>query len=657
MESQQKTLNKLQLLTIIPGIIIFSIFMIFIIDTYKNLDELNELSHNVIKIKNSATLINELQRERGISSGYIGSQGGIFKNSLKEQRLKTDKAYQTFLDLIKKNRVNSIDDFNTLTQMRGKIDTLNFSVVNSFNSYTYLISQIQNNFLNISTLLHDSYIKNIFQAFINLSLMKESLGELRGGLSGVLSQKEYTSELSYITTCAKGTYDISEQRFYITATTNFLNEYQNILESENYHNIHSIISKYTANNIQDNNFEDPKMWYQKSTDIINKLYTLEKSYIVKIDKYAQEEYHDEIVKTIVTLLLFIVVTILNIWLSLKIKRNIKRNIKILHEYKNAVDRSSIVSKTNKKGIVTYVNEEFCAISGYTREELIGRPHNIVRHSDMSKSAFKDMWKTILAKKSWSGIVTNRKKDGSSYTVEATISPILNSDGEIEEFIAIRNDITDILNLHKEIEHTQSDLIFRMGEIGETRSKETGHHVKRVAKYSELLAKYYGLADEEIEYLVSASPMHDIGKVGIPDAILHKAGKLTKTEWSIMKTHANIGYELFKDSDKPLLKTASIIAYQHHEKYDGSGYPRGLSGNGIHIYGRITAVADVFDALGSDRCYKKAWEDEKIFALLKEERGKHFDPQLIDIFFEHLEQFLAVRDYFSDKSSAMKAEEE
>ncbi len=148
-------------------------------------------------------------------------------------------------------------------------------------------------------------------------------------------------------------------------------------------------------------------------------------------------------------------------------------------------------------------------------------------------------------------------------------------------------------------------------------------------------------------------MHDIGKVGVPDSILNKPGKLTQDEWIIMQKHTDLGYEIFKNSQRTLLKTAAIIAHEHHEKYDGTGYPRGLSGEDIHIYGRITAVADVFDALGSERCYKKAWPDEKIFALLREERGKHFDPKLIDIFFEHLDEFLEVRDKYSDVSSFMK----
>jgi len=208
-------------------------------------------------------------------------------------------------------------------------------------------------------------------------------------------------------------------------------------------------------------------------------------------------------------------------------------------------------------------------------------------------------------------------------------------------------LQEINSLNQEIEATQKEVVFKMGAIGESRSKETGNHVKRVAQYSELLALYYGLEKNEAELLKLASPMHDIGKVAIADAILNKPGRFDATERAIMETHAKLGYELLKDSQRPLLKMASIIAHEHHEKWDGSGYPQGKKAEDIHIYGRITALADVFDALGSDRCYKKAWDDEKIFKLFKEEKGKHFDPKLIDIFFEHLDEFLKIRETFKD----------
>ncbi len=214
-------------------------------------------------------------------------------------------------------------------------------------------------------------------------------------------------------------------------------------------------------------------------------------------------------------------------------------------------------------------------------------------------------------------------------------------------LAYFNDVTELVKLNLEIEDTQREVIYAMGEIGETRSKETGNHVKRVAEYSKLLALLYGLSKDEAEKLKMASPMHDIGKVGIPDAILNAPRKLTTDEWIVMQTHAELGYNMLKHSNKPILQAAAIVANEHHEKYDGSGYPNGLKEDSIHIYGRITAVADVFDALGSSRVYKEAWELERILELFKNESAKHFDPELVKLFIDNLDEFLEIRDKFKD----------
>lgn len=202
-------------------------------------------------------------------------------------------------------------------------------------------------------------------------------------------------------------------------------------------------------------------------------------------------------------------------------------------------------------------------------------------------------------------------------------------------------------LTKEIDDTQREVVFTMGAIGESRSKETGNHVKRVAEYSEILGLAYGMSKEEAQMLKQASPMHDIGKIAIPDAVLKKPGRFNEEEREIMNTHAELGFNMIKNSDRPLLKAASIVAYEHHEKWNGKGYPRGIAGEEIHIYGRITAIADVFDALGSDRVYKKAWDDERIFKLFREEHGEHFDPNLVDLFFENIDRIMEVRDKFQD----------
>ncbi|MEA3513745.1 MAG: response regulator [Campylobacterota bacterium] len=212
---------------------------------------------------------------------------------------------------------------------------------------------------------------------------------------------------------------------------------------------------------------------------------------------------------------------------------------------------------------------------------------------------------------------------------------------------VKEKTKELHDINKELEETQREVIFTMGAIGERRSKETGFHVTRVALYSELLAKYYGLEDKEVQMLKEASPMHDIGKVAIPDSILNKPARFTAEEFEHMKQHSMLGYEMLQHSTRPLLKMAAIVASQHHEKWDGTGYPKGTKGEDIHIYGRITALADVFDALGSHRIYKESWSDEKIFNLFKEEKGKHFDPKLIDIFFDNLDDFLEIRDSLVD----------
>jgi len=218
----------------------------------------------------------------------------------------------------------------------------------------------------------------------------------------------------------------------------------------------------------------------------------------------------------------------------------------------------------------------------------------------------------------------------------------------KEYDTLQDKLEEVKTLNKEIIDNQREAVFQMGVIGETRSKETANHVIRVAEYSHILALAYGLDEEEAETLRQASPLHDIGKVGIPDAILNKPGHFNDEEREIMNAHAKMGYDMFINLSGPIYQAAAHVSHEHHEKYDGSGYPRGLKGEDIHIYGRITAVADVFDALGSDRVYKKAWDDERIFELFKKERGKHFDAKLIDLFFENLDKFKTVRDKFKDE---------
>jgi len=195
---------------------------------------------------------------------------------------------------------------------------------------------------------------------------------------------------------------------------------------------------------------------------------------------------------------------------------------------------------------------------------------------------------------------------------------------------------------KELNETQIEVIMTLSEVAESRSGETGAHIKRVAEYSHLLALLAGLPESEALMIKSAAPLHDIGKIATPDHILLKPGKLSDEEFIIMKEHAEIGYKILADSTKFILMTAAIIAHSHHEKWDGSGYPQNLSGENIPIYGRIIALADVFDALGTERVYKKAWPSEQIRSYILEQSGKHFDPRLANLFLEHFEHFEIIR---------------
>lgn len=200
---------------------------------------------------------------------------------------------------------------------------------------------------------------------------------------------------------------------------------------------------------------------------------------------------------------------------------------------------------------------------------------------------------------------------------------------------------------EELLETRQEVIRRLGRAAEYRDNETGMHIVRMSRTCALLGRTIGLTEEQCDLLLSASPMHDIGKIGIPDRILLKPGKFEEDEWEIMKTHATIGAELLSGHSSELMEMARTIAISHHEKWDGSGYPAGLDGEDIPLSGRIAALADVFDALTSDRPYKKAWSVEAALAYIDENRGKHFDPALVDAFRSVLPEVIAIRERYTD----------
>jgi putative two-component system response regulator len=214
-------------------------------------------------------------------------------------------------------------------------------------------------------------------------------------------------------------------------------------------------------------------------------------------------------------------------------------------------------------------------------------------------------------------------------------------------IALQQALEWLERSEKELRLSREETIQRLAIAAEYRDSSTAQHIKRMSHYCELLARRYGLSPDRCDLIRTASPMHDIGKIGTPDHVLLKPGKFTPEEFKVITQHTEIGYRILAGSDSELLKVAALIAWTHHERYDGTGYPRGLAGEDIPLEGRITAVADNFDALTTQRVYKPAFEFDHAKDLMLRERGKHFDPNLLDIFFSSMDDIQRIYDQFAD----------
>lgn len=224
----------------------------------------------------------------------------------------------------------------------------------------------------------------------------------------------------------------------------------------------------------------------------------------------------------------------------------------------------------------------------------------------------------------------------SRNVLTTIQSILASNKILEHQIEINNKNVEIIE-------TQSEMVMKLGEVVEYKSRETANHTNRVAEMAVIIAEEMGLSEEACELIRFSAPMHDVGKIGIEDKLLNKPGKLTADEYEVIKSHSTIGYELFKSSKRQLLNTCAIVSLHHHERWDGKGYPNGLKGENIHLFGRIVALVDVFDALTHDRVYKSAWRIQEAKAYIIKERGASFDPLVVDAFVKALPRLIHVLD--------------
>jgi len=473
--------------------------------------------------------------------------------------------------------------------------------------------------------------------------------------------------------------------------------------------------------------------------------------------------------------------LLEITAQMQLATEVKRNRKLLEQYKLLVDEKAIVAKVNLQGEIRYVNKQFCLLSGYSEEELLGQHYLFSLVNNGQEATLSDLKTTLLKNKKWQGILKKKSKNGETYIVDVTVVAIVDDNDNIDEFVALMVDMTEVyekferlsLNLQQDLkskahylneyEHaidlgtslcvldmdgtivsvnenfshtlncqadeligqsftdmvldcsdfnervltkvqdqgfssrviriaktpgyertlstvivgihdeagglrslmglsqdisdsvklnqniieTQKELIYVMGEVVENRSQETGMHIRRVAQISELLAEKYGLSNEHAQMIKITSPMHDIGKIGIPDKILHKPGKLSSDEYQTMKEHSNLGYKMLNKLDRPLINMAATIAHEHHEHYDGNGYPLGLKGEKIAIEARIVGLVDVFDALGCERSYKKPWADKQIVDYLISKRGTQFDPELVDLFMHNIDEIISIRNQLQD----------
>jgi len=330
------------------------------------------------------------------------------------------------------------------------------------------------------------------------------------------------------------------------------------------------------------------------------------------------------------------------------RRSLNENINYLAQYQQILDEATAICCFDPDGTIKRSDANFNKTIGADENELLGQSF-----FDLCSGVRDDIRAAIETAKESRALVhlqTRCKKEpeAKERIAHSVFKPIFTLDGKIEEIVSIHQDITELIELNEEIKSTQKEILFRLGEVAENHSKETGLHVRRVAEYSRILAELIGMEEEEREILYAAAPMHDIGKLTIPDHILHKPARLTPEEFEVMKEHTTKGAQMFANSERPFMKAAAIIAAQHHENFDGSGYPSGLDGENIHIYGRIVALADVFDALSVERVYKSAWPIDKILNFMRENRGVKFDPLLIDLFFENIDRFLQIHNTYRER---------
>ncbi len=337
--------------------------------------------------------------------------------------------------------------------------------------------------------------------------------------------------------------------------------------------------------------------------------------------------------------LFVCVTaLLLFWLLWRVEDELLLKSSALEAAANAI----VISDIN--GNIEWVNPAFAKLTGYAVDEAKGQTTRLLRSGQHEPEFYKQLWETILADQVWHGVMINRRKDGSLYDEEQTITPVKDARGVIRHFIAIKQDVSErrehelaLQAAHQALTDAYDATIVGWSRALDMRDQETQGHSERVTALTVRLARAMGLPEEEIEYVRWGALLHDIGKMGIPDAVLLKPGPLTNEEWALMRMHPIYSYELLKQIG--FIQPSLAIPISHHERWDGQGYPAGLKGEQIPLSARIFAVVDVWDALTNDRPYRKAWPPERARDYVAQHAGIHFDPVVVKVFLDHIDTWL------------------
>ncbi len=340
-------------------------------------------------------------------------------------------------------------------------------------------------------------------------------------------------------------------------------------------------------------------------------------------------------------------------------------LKIYQDVFDSTDDGEVI--TDVDGIIVKVNKGFEKITGFQNGDLIQKPIDFLKDSLLPDFNLQEILNELKIESSWQGELHGKKKNKENWIVNITFSPIRNEDSQIFAYAGIFKDVTSqreveqaLITSLQQMNLAQEAIIFGMARLAEHRDKDTGFHLERIRNYCKVLAEallkkrlYPDIIDSEfIQMLYRTAPLHDIGKVGIPDYILLKSDTLTEYEFDIMKSHTLIGFNTLNSilklyGDMPFLKMGIEIAYCHHERWDGSGYPQGLKGNAIPLSAQILAIVDVYDALTTERTYKKAYKHNAALETMKKEKGKHFSPKIFDIFLEISDEINEISKSFSE----------